>query len=147
MTDRKEIELLIKAQLKGGRDLNAITKSIADLQDAIERQSEAAKRGERAFDGLKAAQEGLKAVQEELGGRSNALRGIEALNKKIGEQGDRVATAKAKLEDYLKTLTDDRTEKQQERVQRLTKSYTNAQARLDEFKRSSDNNKIWSVVA
>lgn len=138
MIDRKEIELLIKAQLKGGRDLNAITKSIADLQDAIERQSEAAKRGERAFDGLKAAQEGLKAVQEELGGRANALRGIEALNKKIGEQGDRVATAKAKLEDYLKTLSDDRNEKQQERVQRLTRSYTNAQNRLDEFKRSSE---------
>lgn len=138
MTDRKEIELLIKAQLKGGRDLNAITKSIADLQDAIERQSQAAKRGERAFDGLKAAQEGLKAIQEELGGRANALRGIEALNKKITEQGDRVATAKAKLEDYLKTLNDDRTEKQQDRVQRLTKSYANAQSRLDAFKRSSE---------
>lgn len=138
MIDRKEIELLIKAQLKGGRDLTAITKSIADLQDAIERQSEAAKRGERSFDGLKAAQEGLKAVQDELGGRSNALKAIESLNKKIAEQGDRIATTKTKLDAYLKTLTDDRTEKQQARVQTLTASYERAQARLDAFKQSSE---------
>jgi tape measure domain-containing protein len=137
--DRKEIELLIRAQLKGGRELTAITKSIGDLQDAIERQSEAAKKGERAFDGLKAAQEGLKAVQDELGGRSKAIQGLDALNKKIADQSARIATARQKLEDYLKTLSDDRTEKQQARVQALTKSYESAQSKLDAFKRSSES--------
>ena len=35
MIDRKEIELLIRANLKGGRDLTSITKSIKDLKGML----------------------------------------------------------------------------------------------------------------
>ncbi len=136
MIDRKEVELLIRAQLKGGRDLASITKSIADLQEAIEKQAQAARRGESAYEGLKAAAAGLKAVQDELGARADTARRFDTLTQKINAQSEAVETARKKLAEYEAKVGSDRTDKQQQNVQRLTKSYENATARLADYQRT-----------
>lgn len=134
MIDRKEVELLIRAQLKGGRDINAITKSIEDLQKAIEKQADAAKKGESAYEGLKAAAEGLKAVQEELGARSKAIQDFDKITKAIARQEAAVEKARKALADYEAKLGSDRTAKQQDQVQKLTAAYQRATRDLDNYK-------------
>lgn len=122
MIDRKEIELLIRANLKGGRDLASITKSIKDLEAAILSQADAARRGESAYEGLKSAATGLKVVQEELGSRSNTVQKFETLSKTIDRQTNAVERAKKALADYEAQVGSDRTDKQVLKVNRLTAS-------------------------
>ena len=136
MADRKEIDLLIRAQLKGGRDLAAITKSIGELEKAIDSQAEAAKRGESSYEGLKAAAAALKVVQDELGARSKVAKNFEDLTKRINEQSAAVDRAKKKLEDFEAKAGSDRTAAQQEQVQKLSASYQAATAKLDLYRRS-----------
>ncbi len=138
MIDRKEIELLIRAQLKGGRDLASITKSIEDLQRAIEQQSEAAKRGEKVFDQLKASQEALKVVQEELASRGSLLRSLGRDTAALDKQRAAVEKNAQALDAYIKKVGDKRTEKQQAEVQRLTRRYDESKSRLDALTKSVD---------
>lgn len=138
MIDQKQVELLIQARLKGGRDLESITKSIAELEKALESQADAARRGEKSFDGLKAAQEALKQVQEELGARGKALQDLESLTRTIDRQATTVEKAKTKLDEYQKSLKDDRTSAQQERVQKLSLAYQTAQQKLEGYRQSFD---------
>lgn len=136
MIDRKEVELLIRAQLKGGRDINAITKSIEDLQKAIEKQADAAKKGESAYEGLKAAAEALKTVQEELGSRGKALQDFDKITKAIQRQEAVVEKAKKALTEYEAKLGSDRTAKQQDRVQSLTAAYQRATRDLTNYRQT-----------
>ncbi len=136
MADRKEIDLLIRAQLKGGRDLAAITKSIGELEKAIDSQAEAAKRGESSYEGLKAAAAALKVVQDELGARSKVAKNFEDLTKRINDQSAAVDKAKKKLEDFEAKAGSDRTAAQQEQVQKLSASYQAATAKLELYRRS-----------
>lgn len=135
MLDR-EIKLLIQAQLKGGRDIASITKSIGDLEKAIDSQADAAKRGESSYEGLKAASAALKTVQEELAGRSSVLKHFETLTKQIDKQSQAVDKAKKKLTDFEAKVGDDRTDKQQQQVLSLTKSYQAQSATLDQYRKS-----------
>ena len=130
MTDEREIKLLISARLKGARDISAIGESIESLGKAIDKQAESAKRGESAYEGFKAAAEGLKAVQQELATRSDALREVDKLTKRIEAQGVAVDKASKKLADYEKTLGESRTAKQQEQVQKLNAAYEASTKRL-----------------
>jgi tape measure domain-containing protein len=134
--DRKEVELLIRAQLKGGRDIDSITKSIDDLQKAIEKQAAAAKKGESAYEGLKVAAEALKTVQEELGARGKALQDFDKITKVIQRQETAVEKARKKLSEYEAALGSDRTAKQQDRVQSLTAAYQRATRDLANYKQS-----------
>lgn len=136
MTDRKEIDLLIRANLKGGRDLASITKSIKDLEDAILSQADAARRGESAYEGLKAAATGLKVVQDELGSRSKTVQNFESLSKEIDKQTGSVERAKKALADYEAQVGSDRTDKQVQKVNRLTASLQAAESVLAQSKSS-----------
>lgn len=139
MIDRKEIELLIRANLKGGRDIATITKSIADLEKAIDSQAQAANRGEKAYEGLRAAQDALKAVQDELGARNKYLKQLDQSTGAIDRQRAAVERAKKALDAYEAANSGERTDKQQARLQRLEASYQAAQAKLESFQRSATN--------
>lgn len=130
MTDQRQVDLIIQAQLKGGRDLKAITASIAELEKALERQAEAAKRGEGSVKDLEAASAALKAVQGELGGRQTAIKNFEGLSKAIERQSKAVDEAQSRLKKYEASLDSDATAKQQERVQKLTAAYERSAAKL-----------------
>lgn len=136
MNDSKEVKLLINARLKGGRDLDTIRKSIADLEKAIDSQADAARRGESSYEGLKAAAAALATVQEELAARGKVVRQFEDTTRAVERQTAAVEKARKKLADYQSKTADGRTDAQQEKVQALERSYQNAQARLESFQRS-----------
>lgn len=136
MNDSKEVQLLINARLKGGRDLDTIRKSIADLEKAIDSQADAARRGESSYEGLKAAAAALATVQEELAARGKVVRQFEDTTRAVERQTAAVEKARKKLADYQAKTADGRTDAQQEKVQTLERSYQNAQARLESFQRS-----------
>lgn len=135
---RREIELLIRAQLKGGRDIGQITRSINELSEAIDKQAAAAKRGESSYDGMRAAADALRTVQEELGARGTQLKRLEDLTKTLSAQKDAVDRAKKALEAYEQANSGERTAAQQKRVQSLTASYDRAQKRLLDLQRSQE---------
>jgi vacuolar-type H+-ATPase subunit I/STV1 len=136
VNDSKEVQLLINARLKGGRDLDTIRKSIADLEKAIDSQADAARRGESSYEGLKAAAAALATVQEELAARGKVVRQFEDTTRAVERQTAAVEKARKKLADYQAKTADGRTDAQQEKVQALERSYQNAQARLESFQRS-----------
>ncbi len=136
MNDSKEVQLLINARLKGGRDLDTIRKSIGDLEKAIDSQADAARRGESSYEGLKAAAAALATVQEELAARGKVVRQFEDTTRAVERQTAAVEKARKKLADYQSKTADGRTDAQQEKVQALERSYQNAQARLESFQRS-----------
>lgn len=134
MIDQKTVELLIQAKLKGGREFASIAKSITDLEEAIDKQSAAAKRGENSIDGLKAAQLALKAVQEELGGRSDVIAKLQTFEKQLKSQAVATDKAREKLEAFQKTLGTDVSKKQADRLKSLTDSYDAASKRLEQYR-------------
>jgi tape measure domain-containing protein len=136
--DQKAVELLIQAKLKGGRELNAIVKSIGDLEKAIDDQAAAAKRGENAADKLKAAQAALAAVQKELGDRGDTVRRFQSLTEAIEKQGAAVIKAKDRLEAYQAKVGESRNDKQQAQVLKLTAAYEAQQKSLAQLKSSSE---------
>lgn len=104
MTDRKELELLIRATLKGRGEIESIAKTIKDLEGAIERQADAAKKGENAYDGLKASLDALRIAQEQLNARASAFKAFEKLAADIEKTSKAVDTARGKYQTYQRTL-------------------------------------------
>ena len=114
---RKEIDLIIRAQLKSGNTLTGVTKSIADLEKALEAQTAAAKRGESSIDELRATLLSLQRVQDQLKDQASLISQFERLGKQIGETADKVSKSKTAYADYKDKLdkagkaTDYQTEK------------------------------------
>ena len=135
MTDEsRQVDLIIQTKLQGGRDLKAINDSIEQLQRSIERQIEAAKRGEGSFNDLKASVAALAAVQNELSSRSRLIESFERANQKIAEQGARVDELRKKLAELEATQASGKaTERQIAQIDRLTTQISRAQDRYTEF--------------
>lgn len=132
MIDR-EIDLIIRAQIEKGRDLESITKSIEKLESAIEQQASAAKRGEGSIDSLKATLLELQQVQDRLRSTGKLVTDYQKLSETIERTRERVestAAAYTKYADKLKTV-ETITDAQQARQNKLAKSSENAQKRLD----------------
>lgn len=118
MIDRKEIELLIRAQLKGGRDLETITKSISALGDALDEQAASARRGESSIDELKGSLAALKGVQDQLGSTAKDIGGFGRMSDNLKRAEEKVTKATEAF-DKLKARIDKAgtaTEKQQQRL-------------------------------
>lgn len=122
MIDRKELELLVRAQIQGGKDLEAVAKSISNIGDAIKEQSEAAKRGESRIDELKGSLEALALIQKDLQGQASAVTYFQKLSKSIGDSEARVKKATDRYNEYNQKLTEagERTEKQQQTLVRYS---------------------------
>lgn len=132
MIDRKEIELLIKAQLQGRGNIAQVTKAIGDLEKQIEAQAAAAKRGENSIDELKGSLEELKQVQQQLTQRAESIGYFQKLSKAIEATEDRVdRTGKAyqKFADKVKAQGET-TEAEATRLAKLAGAYDRAQASL-----------------
>jgi tape measure domain-containing protein len=130
--DRKEVELLVRAKLQGKGDLASITKSIVELEKAIDSQALAAKRGEGSVDGLRATLLALQTVQDRLKSKADLIGTFERQSAAIEKTADRVETARIAYQAYeakLKALSEV-TDKQQERLIKLSASYDRAQASL-----------------
>lgn len=132
MIDRKEIELLIRAQLKGGKDLESITKSIGELEAAIDSQASAAKRGESSVDELKASLEALRTVQRDLESKGNLVGNFQRLGDAVKRAEDRVGKAQEKFDKYNKEVSANAklTEDQQKKLDRYSAALDKANVAL-----------------
>lgn len=133
MIDRKEIELLIRAQLKGGRDLAAVTKAIEQLEEAIASQTAAAKKGEGSIDDLKASLLALGQAQDALKSQADLIGNFQKLATTIGKTEERVKRTTKEYETYRTALAGvaDATDKQVKKQQELSDKQNRANADLD----------------
>ena len=136
MIDQKTIRLLIEAQLKGGKDLESITKSITELEAAIDKQSAAAKRGESSIDQLKSSLEALKVVQRELEQRANLVGSFQKASEAIGRTEERVTKAVRKYEEFKQKIaeTGTATAAQQKKLDSYSLAIDRANVALDKQK-------------
>ena len=145
MTERI-LDLRVRAQLQGTKDLDDVAKSIGRIGTAIDEQTDAAKRGENRIDELRSSLESLTLIQKELQGQKSAVTYFQQLGKSIATAEERVASATKRYNDYNAKLEEagKRTDAQQERlikygvaVEKSNKALENQRARLaamtDEF--------------
>ena len=132
MTDQKTLDLIIRAQLKGGKDIASISKSIEELGQAIERQSAAAKRGESSFDELKASLEALKQTQDALTSQGRLIEAFRKSAESIERAQGRVDDTRIALDKYVAKLADveTKTDSQIRKQEKLEASYERAQRTL-----------------
>lgn len=141
MIDSKTIDLIIQAQLKGKGDLATITKGIADLEKALEAQSQAAKAGESSIDQLKATLLELEKVSRNLKTSASLAGEFEKLPGKIDRANTSINKHKAAYDKLIaaQEAGKDLTEKQGQRLDDLGKKYANAQRYLEGLtKRQTD---------
>lgn len=138
MIDRKELELLVRAQIQGGKDLEGIAKSIGRIGDAIDEQSEAAKRGENRIDELKGSLEALGLASKELKGFDSAVKTFNRLSNGVKVAEDRLAAATQRYSDYEAKLNslETVTERQQATLVRYSVAVEKAGKALDGQKRA-----------
>lgn len=136
--DSKTIDIIIQATLKGGKTLESVTKSIGELEKALESQATAAKRGESSIDGLKATLVGLKAVQSDLKDQATLINRFEGLNKAIAKSESLVAKSGKTYTDFKAKLDQlaEPTEKQGARLLKLAASFKFYEEQLSKQKSS-----------
>lgn len=142
MIDQKQVELLIRARLKGQEDISAITKSIAKLGEVITQQADAAKRGESSYEGLKAAISALEAESKKLDARRGALKYFEGLEGKAASAQakiDNLTKQYAELNATVKASGTVGTERQVAQLQRLNKQIENQKGLLTGFRNDQAN--------
>ncbi len=117
MTERT-LDLRVRAQLQGTKDLAEVAKSISKIGTAIDSQTEAAKRGENRIDELKGSLEALALIQKELQGQSSAIKYFQDLSNGLASTEAKLAAATKRYDDYNKKLEEagKRTDAQQERL-------------------------------
>lgn len=133
MIDQKVVELIVQAQLKGGKDLEGVTKAIAELEAAIDKQTAAAKRGETSIDELKGSLEALRLVQRDLNTRANLVGNFQKLGEAIARTEGQVTKATQKFNDYRAKVaeTGDATKEQQATLDKYSAAIDRASARLE----------------
>jgi tape measure domain-containing protein len=130
--DRKEVELLVRARLQGKADLATVTKEINAIGVAIDKQTAAAKKGEASIDELKATLLGLQTIQDKLANQASLVGTFQRVEQQLAKTSERVDQAGRKYRDYADRVNAAGvvTEKQQDRLVRLSAAYDAAQARL-----------------
>ena len=131
MTD-KTLDLLVRAQIQGGKDLEGVAKSISKIGDAIDEQNDAAKRGENRIDELKASLLSLEQVQKSLAGQSSAVKTFQKLAEGVSKVDERVAKATKRYDEYKKKVdeAEEVTEAQQNTLIRYALAVEKSEAAL-----------------
>lgn len=106
MTDQKIIDLIVRAGIKGEKDLEAVAKTITQIEKAIERQSAAAKKGEASLTELQGSLAALKQVQDELIAQRELITRFEKTAEGISKAEAAAARAAQKLADYKAKIGD-----------------------------------------
>jgi DNA repair ATPase RecN len=130
--NKQEIDLLIRASVQNKQDLQSIPKTIKALEDALDRQAAAAKRGESSIDELKATLLSLQQTQSALTSNAGLVGAFQKLGETVQRTEERVARTAKTYEDYRKRLDglNDVTEKQQERLIKLSQASERANSTL-----------------
>ena len=128
--DRKEIDLIVKARTEGTKNLADVTRGIEELQKAIDREAEAAKRGEGSISRLRAAHEDLKRTQDNLGDAASLIGALQKQEAAVSKIAERVKSAGERYEAYKSKLAGVSavTDAQQTRLIRLAAAHERAQA-------------------
>jgi tape measure domain-containing protein len=98
--DRKEIDLIIRAALQGGKTLDNVVKSIGDIEKALDAQVKAAKRGETSIDDLKATLLSLQAAQDQLKDQAGLIGQFQRLTEQIAKSEEKAASAAKTYTEY-----------------------------------------------
>jgi hypothetical protein len=106
VTSRKEIDLIINAGVRGQKNLQAIPKTISELEQALDRQTAAAKRGENSIDELKATLLSLQEVRSVLTGTGGLIGDFKKLTDQITASEGRVDKATKAFDDYRAKIGD-----------------------------------------
>lgn len=136
---RKEIELLVRANLGSSRQtLQSFGRSIGDIENALDRQTAAAKRGEQALDELKGTQAALADAQRQLVSRAGEISMFQKMADAITKAETRVKSTAAAYQDYKVKLdaAESVTDKQQAKLIKLSQAHERAQAALDKQRTS-----------
>lgn len=130
--DRKELDIIMRAQFQGKETLDGVVKTITSLDEAIKKQAEAAKRGEVSLDQLKATALALQQAQERLKNVGGLTGEYEKLSGKVNETAGKVETARQKFEAFRATIDSVGvpTESQTKKFAALGKSFDDAANRL-----------------
>lgn len=132
MIDNKTLELRVRAQLDGVKDLKGVADAIESIEKAIEKQTAAAKRGENVYDELKASLDSLVIVQKQLKDQASLIGEFQRLEKAISSTETRVANATKRYDEYNKKLREagETTDAQERRLLNYGKSVESANLAL-----------------
>lgn len=132
--DRKELDLIMKAQFQGKQTLDDVVKTISNLEDVIKKQTEAAKKGEVSLDDLRATALALKDAQEKLKSVAGATGEYERLAAKVLETAQKAQVAAQKYEEFTQSLkgVDSPTQVQIDKQAALGKTSDNLARKLAE---------------
>lgn len=98
--DRKEIDLIIRAAVQGGKTLDGVTKSIADIEKALTAQADAAKRGESSIEELKSTLLALQKVQDQLKDQAGLIGQFDKLGKQLANTAEKSVKASKAHDEY-----------------------------------------------
>lgn len=135
MTD-KQIDLLLRANVKGKKDLDSVAKSISDISTALDEQGTAAKRGQKNIDEIQGSMAALSLENKRLKESLSALNGFEQLNARVTRTEETVTRTKGAYEKYRAELakTGNATKEQAAEENKLAGTYRAAETRLEKLK-------------
>ncbi len=114
-TNRREIELLISARDTTGRTFQQVSSSVKNLAQDIDRQAEAAQRGEAKLEDLRKTQQALQQLGRDLSAIQGQIDGYRKLADNVSKSKDAHQSAITALEAYRKST---------ESVEKLTAAQT-----------------------
>lgn len=132
MTDQKQIDLLVRANIQGKKDLESVGKSIDSISAALDKQTAAAKRGESSLDELKGSMAALEVEKRKLSDNQALISGFATLSDRITKTEKSATKASSAYEKYKKELEGlaKVTDTQQDKLIRLSTASERAAARL-----------------
>jgi len=136
--NKQEIDLIIRAQVQNKAELQAIPKTIKTLEEALDRQAQAAQRGEASIDELKATLLSLQQAQAALTSNAGLVGAFQTLADRIQKSEERVARSTKTYDEYRKKLEGlaEVTDKQQERLIKLSTAQERANTSLSRQRES-----------
>lgn len=128
---RQEIDLIIRAQLKGQNSFTGVSKAIAGLSKDIDAQVAAAKRGEISVDELKASYLALENARKSLQDQAGLVAEFDRTSNSVAELSTKLDKARGAYAAYQKEIGgvgDKTTDKQVNQLERLSKAITTTEA-------------------
>lgn len=135
MTD-KTIDLLVKANVQGKKDLDSVAKSISAISGALDEQGSAAKRGQKNLDEIQGSMAALAIENKKLGESLKLLNAFEKSADQINRTEAAVGKAKKAYEAFTTQIekTGAATADQLVAQNKLSATYNAAEARLVKYK-------------
>lgn len=133
-TDRKEVEFIIKANNLSSKTLKEVTDAVDKLNDTIDKQAEAAKKGETRLSELNSSYKKLEEAGKALLGQQALIDRFNAVSAAVEGARDKTAAAASALNQFRFALaqTGGGTKEQQANLAKLEKSADGANKKLQQ---------------